>query len=159
MPRDYLDRIPLHYAAAGGGIEVASTLLSIVNDSKLINPHANEEANFLTPLHVAVTYADKRFVKFMLQRITGNPNPKNKPGFKELGTVTPLDLALHYALWGNPRLPHTLHPEIYPEIAKLVLDKVQQKKLEDHDKCHHQCPTSNDNTRIQCYQPDLLLGI
>ena len=73
-----------------------------------------------------------------------NKNPKSKPGFKELGSVTPYDLAKD----GN----HT-------KVAK-ILQPFQQERDKD-GRCNKplfiECPPVKDST-IQCYEPNLLQG-
>ena len=64
-----------------------------------------------------------------------------KPGFKELGSVTPSDLAVL---------------EKHQEVADLIMTKVEQDKV--NGSCEYRCPPINNDTEPQCYQPDLLLG-
>ena len=71
-------------------------------------------------------------------------NPKNKPGFFELGSVTPMDLALIKG---------------HLDIADLINATLQKEKK--NQSCDYVCPQSNVNSEMpsQCYQPDLLEGM
>ena len=64
-------------------MEATKALLDdIGNNSSYITQHAYKEANYYTPLHEAVGKGQTPIVKLFLDRIVGNKNPKNKPGFK-----------------------------------------------------------------------------
>ena len=82
----------------------------------------------------------------MMDQIIGNKNPKNKPGFAELGSETPYDVAVKR---GNTR------------VARLISNKIQEGK--NSDGCDFSCPPINDTMNgkpiVNCYQPDLLIGI
>ena len=73
-----------------------------------------------------------------------NKNPKNKAGFQELGSDTPMDLAL--------RNNHS-------DIVEFITATLQ--KEEKNQTCDFLCPQSKTNTEMptQCYQPDLMQGM
>ena len=65
------------------------------------------------------------------------------PGFKELGSITPSDVALEHG---------------YKEIAALILEKVKEDK--GNTKCDYACPpvkTGSPDLK-SCYYPDLMKG-
>lgn len=68
---------------------------------------------------------------------------QNKPGFKELGSVTPYDVAVKI---GNK------------EIAAMILKKVNEDK--GNKRCEYTCPPVKIGIPIlsSCYQPDLMEG-
>ena len=146
MPQDATGRTPLHSSANYGQVEVTKTLLNATgNSSSVITQHAFKEDNYYTPIHEAVLQGHKTIVQIFLDRLSGNFNPKNKPGFQELGSVRPSDLALEYG---------------FKDIADLILKKVKEGK--DNDKCDYTCPlvkTSGIPVQSSCYQPDLIQGI
>ena len=145
MPQDAQGWNPLHYSAFFGQVEVTKTLLNATgNSSSVITQHAFKERNYFTPIHEAVGKGRKTIVQIFLDRLSGNYNPKNKPGFQELGSVRPSDLALEFG---------------YKDIADLILKKVKEGK--DNDKCDYTCPpvkTSGIPVQSSCYQPDLIQG-
>ena len=74
---------------------------------------------------------------------TVHKNPKNKPGFRELGSVTPYDLAVQRGRF---------------DIAELIMEKVQEEKI--NGSCEYTCPPLKNNPEVsnKCYQADLLKG-
>ena len=65
------------------------------------------------------------------------------PAFKELGSITPSDLALEYG---------------HKKIAAMILEKVKEDK--GREKCDYTCPpvkTRSPNLK-SCYCPDLMEG-
>ena len=146
MPQDAIGQTPLHTSADYGQVEVTKTLLNATgNSSSVITQHAFKERNYYTPIHEAAIRGHKTIVQIFLDRLSGNYNPKNKPGFQELGSVRPSDLALEYGR---------------KDIADLILKKVKEGK--DNDKCDYTCPpvkTSGIPVQSSCYQPDLIQGI
>ena len=65
------------------------------------------------------------------------------PGFKELGSITPSDIAL---------------TEGHKEIAAMILEKVKEDK--GNKKCDYACPpvkTGSPDLK-SCYSPDLMEG-
>ena len=145
MPQDARGRTPLHWSAFYGQVEVTKTLLNATgNSSSVITQHVVKEDNYYTPIHYAVSQGHKTIVQIFLDRLSGNFNPKNKPGFQELGSVRPSDLALEFG---------------FKDIADLILKKVKEGK--DNDKCDYACPplkTSGIPVQSSCYQPDLIQG-
>ena len=65
------------------------------------------------------------------------------PWFKELGSVTPSDLALEFG---------------HKEIAAMILEKVKEDK--GNKKCDYACPPvkTGSPTLKSCYYPDLMEG-
>ena len=65
------------------------------------------------------------------------------PGFKELGSITPSDLALEFG---------------HKEIAAMILEKVKEDK--GNEKCDYNCPPvkTGSPTLKSCYYPDLMEG-
>ena len=65
------------------------------------------------------------------------------PGFKELGSVTPSDLALESG---------------HKEIAAMILEKVKEDK--GTEACEYPCPPvkTGSQTLESCYSPDLMEG-
>ena len=68
---------------------------------------------------------------------------QNKPGFKELGSITPYDIAVSQGK---------------KEIAAMILKKVNEDK--GNKRCEFTCPPVKIGIPIQssCYQPDLMEG-
>ena len=68
---------------------------------------------------------------------------QNKPGFKELGSITPYDIAVEFGR---------------KEIATMILKKVKEDK--GNKRCDYTCPPVKTGSPIQssCYQPDLMEG-
>ena len=66
------------------------------------------------------------------------------PGFKELGSVTPSDVALESG---------------HKEIAALILEKVKEAD-QGNKKCDYACPPvkTGSPTLKSCYYPDLMEG-
>ena len=62
------------------------------------------------------------------------------PGFKELGSITPSDLALDNG---------------HKEIAAMILEKVKEDK--GNKKCYYTCPPGSPTLK-SCYYPDLIEG-
>ena len=94
-------------------------------------------AQFWTPLHIAAFYGKERVVDIFLDKINGNKNPKTRPGFLELGSVTPLDLATRYG---------------YDGIIKKIKAAIKD------DDCQFLCQTIK-NESSQCIEPDLQEGL
>ena len=90
-------------------------------------------------MHLAAREGHKQVVKIFLNTISGNKNPKTKPGFKQLGSVTPLDLAVQHG---------------HKEIAGMINATVQEEI------CHFICPAIKGKPEMlgKCYSPDLLEG-
>ena len=65
------------------------------------------------------------------------------PGFKELGSITPSDLALEYG---------------FKEIADMILKKVKEDK--GTEPCEYPCPPVKTGIPFlrSCYYPDLMEG-
>ena len=65
------------------------------------------------------------------------------PGFKELGSITPSDVALEFG---------------HKEIADMILEKVKEDK--GNEKCAYTCPPvkSGSPTLKSYYYPDLMEG-
>ena len=87
---------PLHLAVQNNHSSATYTLLDAIKDDKKINPPAYKPLDYWTPLHFAANRQYKDIVELIMDKLAGvgNINPKNKPGFTELGSVTPYDLAL-----------------------------------------------------------------
>ena len=135
---------PLHGSLQNTHDGVSKLLLMTYNRSNNINSHQNEEFNFWTPLHNAAAYnSGTDILEMFLDKIEGNKNPKNKPGFREHGSITPFE----YAVERN-----------FHEKALIILEKVQQDEI--NGTCKYPCPPISSDAEIatQCYQPDLLLG-
>ena len=146
MPQDARGMTPLHWSANYGQVEVTKTLLNATgNSSSVITQHSFKENNYYTPIHEAASAGHKTIVQIFLDRLTGNFNPKNKPGFQELGSIRPSDLALEISR---------------KDIADLILAKVNEGK--DKGKCDFTCPPvktpSGITVQSSCYQPDLIHG-
>ena len=65
------------------------------------------------------------------------------PGFKELGSITPSDMALEFG---------------HKELADMILEKVKEDK--GNKKCDNDCSpvTTGSPTLKSCYYPDLMEG-
>ena len=117
---------------------------ALVSDLNLIN--SRDFTQQMTPLHMAANNGKKSIVKLFISLSFVNKNPKTRPGFKELGSVTPYDLAIR---------------SNYTEIAK-ILKPFQQEKNEDgscNEPLFIECPPIKSiatKNLIQCYEPDLL---
>ena len=134
----------MHASLLNAYDDVSKLLLMSYNRSNDINSHLNEDLNFLTPLHYAAERnIGTEVLEMFLNKIEGNKNPKNKPGFRELGSITPFDLAVN---------------SNFHEKALIILDKVQQEEI--NGTCQYSCPPISSDAEIGtlCYQPDLLLG-
>ena len=144
IPKDERGVTPLHASLENAHDDVSKLLLMSYNRSNDINSHLNKDFNFLTPLHYAADFnSGTEVMEMFLEKIEGNKNPKNKPGFRELGSFTPFDGAVN----------NNFH-----EKALIILDKVQQDAI--NDTCQYPCPPISRDAEIatQCYQPDLLFG-
>ena len=83
MPQDARGRSPVHYTSIYGRLNATKILLDAIgNNSSYITQHAYEAYNYYTPLHLAAGRGKTSIVKLFLDRIVGDKNPKNKPGFK-----------------------------------------------------------------------------
>ena len=84
-----------------------------------------------------------------MDRLVGNKNPKNKPGFEELGSVTPYGLARLHDLESGTS-----------DTSTLIEKKLEQKKT--NGSCEYICPPTliqtNAGASNNCYEPGLLLG-
>ena len=78
-------------------------------------------------------------VEIFLKKISGEKNPRNRPGFEELGAYTPYDLAVKNGHYDTAE----------------VIDKAV-KGLE----CQFRCPKIKNRPQMleYCYRPDLLEG-
>ena len=85
---------PLHLAVQNNHYHATKTLLDAIKDDRKINPPACKSLDYWTPLHFAANRQFKDIVELIMDKLVSNINPKNKPGFTELGSVTPYDLAL-----------------------------------------------------------------
>ena len=87
---------PLHLAVQNDHYNAVKTLLNAIEDDRKINPPAYKSLDYWTPLHYAANRQFYDIVELIMDKLAGvgNINPKNKPGFTELGSVTPYDLAL-----------------------------------------------------------------
>ena len=95
MPQTSLCLTPLHLSAVKGFFNVTKDLLDAIKDPTNINPHACEERDYWTPLHMAAAFQHPQIVKLIMDRLdVGKKNPKNKPGFPQLGSTTPYLLSL-----------------------------------------------------------------
>ena len=65
------------------------------------------------------------------------------PGFKELGSITPSDMALEFG---------------HKEIVDMILEKVKEDK--GNEKCDYNCPPVKTVSPAlkSCYSPDLMEG-
>ena len=86
-----------------------------------------------------------------MDRLVGNKNPKNKPGFEELGSVTPYGLA---------RLADIEKGTF--DTSRLIEKKLEQEKTNGVGSCEYICPPTliqrNAGASNNCYEPGLLLG-
>ena len=83
MPQTAFGWTPLHYSSYHGQLNATKILLDAIgNNSSYITQHAYKEGNYYTPLDWAARQGKRAIVKLFLDRIVGNKNPKNKPGFK-----------------------------------------------------------------------------
>ena len=83
MPQDAEGWSPLHYSSNHGHLNATKILLDAIgNNSSYITQHAYKANNYYTPLHLAAWQGKTSIVKLFLDRIVGDKNPKNKPGFK-----------------------------------------------------------------------------
>lgn len=94
MPLTGFGITPLHISARSGFFNITKDLLDTVEDSTNINPHANKEDDYMTPLHYAAEKQHQQIVELIMDRLeVGKKNPKNTPGFPELGSLTPYFLS------------------------------------------------------------------
>ena len=83
MPLDAEGRSPLHYSSYNGHLSATKILLDAIgNNSSYITQHSNEAENYYTLLHYAASRGKTSIVKLFLEKVVGDKNPKNKPGFK-----------------------------------------------------------------------------
>ena len=83
MPQDAFGWSPLHFSSYDGHLNTTKILLDAIgNNSSYITQHSYETDNYHTPLHWAARQGKTSIVKLFLDRIVGDKNPKNKPGFK-----------------------------------------------------------------------------
>ena len=95
MPKTGNGYTPLHKSASAGFFNVTKDLLDAIEDPTNINAHTCKEDNYLTPLHMAAYSQHSKIVELIMDRLdVGKKNPKNKPGFEELGSLTPYLLSL-----------------------------------------------------------------
>ena len=95
MPNSGFGDTPLHMSAGRGFFDVTKDLLDAIKDPTNINPHVCKEADYWTPLHIAAANQDRQIVKLIMDRLdVGKKNPKNRPGFAELGSLTPYNVSL-----------------------------------------------------------------
>ena len=95
MPQTSVGETPLHMSARNGFFDVTKDLLDAIKDPTNINPHAYKRADYRTPLHEAALFQHQQIVKLIMDRLdVGKKNPKNKPGFPQLGSVTPYLVSL-----------------------------------------------------------------
>ena len=97
VPRTATGRTPLHFAASSGRVEATKILLNYTDNNSMFNLHCFKEDDYWTPLHYAAAWGRKGVVQLLLQKIVGNKNPKNKPGFK----VRLLSIRLFHMLHSN----------------------------------------------------------
>ena len=95
MPKTGYGYTPLHMSAELGFFNLTKDLLDAIKDPTNINPHASKEGDYETPLHEAAANQHPKIVELIMDRLdVGKKNPKNKPGFEELGSLTPYFLSL-----------------------------------------------------------------
>ena len=95
MPKTGIGATPLHFSALSGFFDVTKDLLDAIKDPTNINPHAYKERDYFTPLQDAALNQHRQIVKLIMDRLdVGKKNPKNRPGFPELGSLTPYLMSL-----------------------------------------------------------------
>ena len=95
MPKTGIGVTPLHMSATEGFFDVTKDLLDAIKDPTNINPHAYKERDYWTPLHLAAANQHHQIVKLIMDRLdVAKKNPKNRPGFEELGSLTPYFVSL-----------------------------------------------------------------
>lgn len=95
MPKTGVGRTPLHLSAKEGFFNITKDLLDAIEDPTNINPHSYKEDDYFTPLHAAAASQHPQIVELIMDRLdVGKKNPKNKPGFPELGSLTPYFVSL-----------------------------------------------------------------